>query len=406
MEALGKGGAFGCWFAVVRWPMNPSQRFQTFSELAVLSASVCACALFLGKLIPQAVGWDFPQYFLAVRLPLWTRHNYDEFLRNAHALLAPVGVAYVPPYVRPAVFSLPLWTIMWLPYWTAFRLWAGIQGVAYVLTVWLLKRRLIFIPPLLVGMGIFIPATHGIVNGQDATSMALLCVIGFLLLERGRGTLAGLVFGLCLYKYNLFALLPLFLILRKERRALWSFLVTGMVIAAVSLFLFAPREYLHLLSRIPDLTIGFGPRNIVGLRGVAATVQMPALYWTSAAVVAVATIYAIPRLPFDRAYCATLLGSLLCAYHVTWYDYSIAIFPLLFLLSSPGWTGRAVSFVMLFYPAIWFGNRIIVMCSFILLAWVILIWPVAVEVASKLTRPAPSAAETANSALSPQCAGL
>ena len=186
---------------------------------------------------------------------------------------------------------------------------------------------------------------------------------------------------------------------------MWSFLATGMVIAAVSSCLFSPREYLHLLSRIPDLTIGFGPRNIVGLRGVAATLQMPALYWTSAAVVAGATIYAIPRLPPDRAYCAMLLGSMLCAYHVTWYDYGIAVFPLLFLLSAPGWTGRAVSFVMLFYPAIWFGNQVVVMCSLILLAWLILIWPVVAETALKLTRPMPSAAETANSALSLQCAG-
>lgn len=386
--------------------MDRRQRLQTLGELAVLVASVCGCALFLAKLIPQAVAWDFPQYFLAARLPVWNRPNHDEFLRNAHALLAPVGVAYVPPYVRPAVFSLPLWTIMWLPYWTAFQLWAGIQAASYVLAVWLLKRRLNFIPPLLVGIGVFIPATHGIVNGQDATSVALLCVIGFLLLERGRDTLAGLVFGLCLYKYNLFALLPLFLIRRKARRALWSFLATGMVIAAVSSCLVDPKEYLNLLSKIADLTIDFGPRSIVGLRGVAATLQMPALYWISAAIVTGITIYAIPRLPLDRAYCATLLGSLLCAYHVTWYDYSIAVFPLLFLLSSPGWTGRAVSFVMLFYPAIWFGNRVVLMCSFVLLAWVVLIWPVVAKTARKLTRPAPRAAETANSPLSPQCAGV
>ena len=376
--------------------MNQRQRLQTLGELSVLVASVCGCALFLGKLIPQAVGWDFPQYFLAVRLPVWTRHNYDEFLHNAHALLTPVGVSYVPPYVRPAIFSLPLWTLMWLPYWTAFQVWAGIQGIAYVVTVWLLKRRLHFIPPLLVGMGIFIPATHGIVNGQDAATVALLCVIGFLLLERGRGTLAGLAFGLCMYKFHLFGLLPLFLILRKQRQALWSFLVTGIVVAVVSLCLQSPSEYLDMVVRSPKLGLGFSIRSIVGLRGVAATLQMPALYWMSAAVIAGATIYAIPRLPFDRAFCAMLLGSLLCAYHVTWYDYSIAVFPLLFLLSSPGWTGRSVSFVMLFYPAIWFGNRVVVMCSFILLAWMVLIWPVVVEVA--LARPTPDAAEAANSA--------
>ena len=53
-------------------------------------------------------GWDFSQFYIAASIPtdsLYDRATYEQFGMDE---LAPLGVNYYPPYVRPAVFALPL----------------------------------------------------------------------------------------------------------------------------------------------------------------------------------------------------------------------------------------------------------------------------------------------------------
>ena len=59
--------------------------------------------------------------------------------------------------------------------------------------------------------------------------LALLVLAGFLLLEREQDAMAGAVWALCLYKFNLILWLPLLLLLRGKKLALAAMAGTGVI---------------------------------------------------------------------------------------------------------------------------------------------------------------------------------
>src|SRR6185312_17491223 len=80
---------------------------------------------------PQ-VGWDFPVFYIAGRLPRHLLYNRDAFAAFWQQHLAPLGVPHWAPYVRLSVFSLLLRPIAALPYFHALWLWLGAGLAAYL----------------------------------------------------------------------------------------------------------------------------------------------------------------------------------------------------------------------------------------------------------------------------------
>jgi hypothetical protein len=144
-------------------------------------------------------GWDFPQFYIAASIPvesLYDRAVYEQF---AEKELTPLGVTYFPPYVRPAVFALPLRLLAPLSYRSAQSLFFAVQFALFLVTLWLSGRRFGLSWHLAPLFALFPPAALGIITGQDPHTVGLLVFLGFLLLERDQDAAAGLVWALCLY---------------------------------------------------------------------------------------------------------------------------------------------------------------------------------------------------------------
>ena len=56
----------------------------------------------------KEMGWDFPQFYLASRVPVRELYHRIAYLEWARRLFAGTNIPYFPPYVRPPLFALPL----------------------------------------------------------------------------------------------------------------------------------------------------------------------------------------------------------------------------------------------------------------------------------------------------------
>ena len=283
---------------------------------------------------PQT-GWDFPQFYIAGSLPIDEIYDRAEYEAFANEHLAPLGVEYFPPYVRPAVFATPLEALALLPYEVAVLAFFTLQFLCFCTTLYLLLRRFGLTADLLPIFALFYPAMFGIITGQDAHGLTLLAVAGFLLLERGRDVAGGVVWGLCFYKFNLILWLPVLLLVKARKAALGSMAATGALLALASVALAPAGEYIALLQTIESYTIGFSAAKMIGLRGIAATAGLEAAYPVLAVLLLALGVVVMKRLPLDRAFALALTGSLLCSYHVNWYD-GVLLLPAITLLLAQG----------------------------------------------------------------------
>jgi len=213
-------------------------------------------------------------------------------------------------------------------------LFFAIQFALYLVTLWLAFRRFDLPWDLMPVFALFYPALMGIVTGQDPHTLALLMFSGFLLLENDRDVAAGLVWALCLYKFNLALGLPLLLLVRARWKALGAFAAGGAGLAAASLAIAPASEYLTLLGAIDNYTINFTPEQMIGLRGLAHAAETPSLYPVAALVVAGLSVAHIRRTTLPAAFALAVLGSMLCSYHVNWYDAAILTPCFAFIMSE------------------------------------------------------------------------
>jgi hypothetical protein len=255
--------------------------------------------------------------------------------------------------VRPAIFSLPLRLMMWLPYWTAYVLFAGLQFACYLTAVYLLWQRFAFPMELLVGFGLFYPGMMGIVTGQDSNGLALMLAAGLILLLDERQKAAGIVLALCLYKFNITLLLPVLLLVNKKYEALKWFCGAGALLATGSALVSPPAQYITLLRTIPQYTIGFSAEKMIGLRSLAESLDLPWLFYVFAALTAAGCIWAMRRLPLAEGFCVAVLGALLCAYHVNWYDGAIVLVPMIVAFGSDAKLPKIVTAPLLFFFPLW-----------------------------------------------------
>jgi hypothetical protein len=299
-------------------------------------------------------GWDFPQFYIAARAPTHSLYDRAVFEDVARKYVAPAGVKYFPPYVRPAVFSLPLRLLMWPGYRAAFSGWVAVQVAFLVLSVALLWRGFPAIPGIVVGsLGLLFPAMFGLITGQDANTELVILTLGFTLLCSGRKRAAGLVLGLAVYKFNLVLLVPVFLLVRRQYTSLLWFSGAAVALATASALLASPASYLELLTHIERYTIGFSPDRMLGLRSLVYAAGAPWLFWIVAPCVAVLAAWAMRVLPMAEAFSVAVLSSLLCAWHAGWYDATLLIFPMMVASRARGATARKLIAAALLIVPIW-----------------------------------------------------
>jgi hypothetical protein len=287
----------------------------------VLAWAVLCAAGFALLLVPAISalggGWDFLPIYTAGRLA-GTPHLYDP----AAVRRAEIAAAHLTGpsllFTRLPFVAALAWPLARLPYDAAHAVWMALRLIAVFGFILLWPHSPRWLTTLACAW--FVPLAGAIANGQDSPFLLLSLAIAERWRER-RPFAAGLALSLCLAKFHLFLLLPVFLWIHRRR------LIPGFLAgcAALGLLSFAaagpswPRAYLHVL-RLPQ--INPGARAMPNLHGL--QLAMPLEIALSLAVLAAAAL-AIRRLSDGPAFAVTLAGGILLSYHAYFADLTLLL---------------------------------------------------------------------------------
>lgn len=295
----------------------------------------------------QFAGLDFPGFWVAGRIDPAHLYNAEVFQSFGRELLKPQHIDYINVYSRPAVFSLPLRLWMQQPYEQAFVTWIAVQVVASLAFLFLVWRVYRPDPRVMAALLLLWPAVSAVITGHDVAMLGCLMMAGLLALESGRQVLAGVLWGLCLYKFNLALCLPLLLLWHQKWRATTAFAVTGAVLALASAAIASPMEYVTLLGRLHEVSADYRVVQVNSLRGITAKLGVgPAYPWLAVAAWA-AALWVISKVNLSRGIAVGVFTSLITAYHVGEYDYTLLWIPVGLMLAQGGWFSRTLAAVAL-----------------------------------------------------------
>jgi hypothetical protein len=310
------------------------------------------CAYLAYLLNGNPPGWDFPAFYVAGKVPLRSLYNIEVFRAGGEGLAAQ-GVKYIPPYVRPAVFAVPLKALALLPFRTALWLWMSAGLCAYAIAMWLLFRRFSLVGVLLPAFAIFFPAILGIQMGQDSTIYLLALTVVLLLLLDGHDLAAGIVLGFCCYKFNLMFFIPPLLFIHRRWKVLNSWILVSVLLAISSMILAPASEYLAMIHNIPNLTTYY---RTGGVRGVLLAFGMPGLYLPFFLAGSGLTLYCMTRCKLAEGYALAVVACLALAYHSGYYDYVLLALPMVVVWSDMNTWGawnRRFLLAWLLLPGLW-----------------------------------------------------
>jgi hypothetical protein len=259
------------------------------------------------------------------------------------------------PVNRLPFYGLFLKPLTLLPYTVALRFWFAFQFacvcgfVASLPPAYRLQAAVVccWSYPLFFALAI----------GQDLPLMLLAAGLSARLYHTGRFVWAGLALSVCLIKFHLLLLLPVFILARKERRLAAGFL-TGCGIAFLLSVAAAgwsfPVAYLNAL-RGPNANLS--QSTMPNLNGLLTTLHAPPwAEFVGAFVVVLAAWFIARRSGTLHAVAGTTAGSLLVSHHAYVQDCSILIPGILGLLvvSRSGFT-RLIAFFLL-VPAVYIAS--------------------------------------------------
>lgn len=210
------------------------RREKTQSTIALGVAFVLGLAfsIWFAVLNRAAFGADYTQFYSGSRVA-GTGHLYDrEALRKAGAV---GGLSSRLPVV---IYGHKI--LSGLPYRVAQLIWlaSGIAALAFFAAFWPGASRVF----MMIALAWSMPATLGLVHGQDIAFWLMFFAAGLLLLERKRPWAAGVAFALCICKFHLALGIPIMLAAQKR----WKTMIAGAgVVSALiaSCFLIEGREW-------------------------------------------------------------------------------------------------------------------------------------------------------------------
>ena len=243
----------------------------------------------------------------------------------------------VVPFVRPSYYALVLSPISRFPFEDAFWIWTAWHSLLLVACwVWAVRR---FGWDALIFAVMYFPGAAGIIHGQDAVVMLVIGIAGYVLADRGRNFWGGFVWGLGLIKFHLLLLLPLAMLVRRERTMLAGF-VSSACAALLSFIALSGvagvRTYLDLLQRDDLKELSPGLEEMVNVHAITANLRQESavLSGVLVAVVIGLVLVSVWRAPLWRWVAASLTGCILAPPHAYAYDASIlllAVWPVLFV---------------------------------------------------------------------------
>ena len=292
-----------------------------------------ATAIFVWQTIPIALTHDFLNFYSAASLARDGRiaEVYDDsplLQRQRELMPQPQPITR---FDRPAVYAFLLSPLTWLPYKSAYFLWAGVQFLKLAASwTWAARRygaaaisyTCLYIPPLL-----------GIAHGQDCIIPVVALVAAYLLAERKREFLSGLVLGAGLFKFHLFFLWPLALASQKRWKMLAGLAAMGTAELLASVYLVGSSgvaSYIRLLQSANTQPLSPAPQKVLSIWGVLANLGIDNR--TAGIVLTVAGGFAVivmlRRAGLEKLFAVATVGSLALAPHVYLYDAATLLLPI------------------------------------------------------------------------------
>jgi hypothetical protein len=235
--------------------------------------------------------------------------------RNAQVELATGGATgRVLRYIRPPFQAVMFRPLAALPFLLAYRIYVLLSLFALVgfVLLWPGPDR----AALALACCWSLPVSAVFANGQDVAFLLLWLALAARWHDR-RPVWAGMALALCAAKFQLFLLIPLWLLAQRRWRMLSGLAAGGGILTAIS-FLFEGWTWpQRMLAAVRSPLIGPGEWIMPNLHGLwLGRSSHPVVEGASVlAVTAVVALIAMWRSQFTPGLCAALVGSLLISYH-------------------------------------------------------------------------------------------
>ena len=263
---------------------------------------------------------DFRQFYIGGKLAAsgssYSQNRIVEAQREAFGYsnlhLTPVRLPFYYVLLSPLA-RLPYRFALWL--WTASTILAAIFFVSLYPGV----RRSQFA----IAACWSLPLVFSIAIGQDLSFVLLILAVTLRVLYAGNPLLAGLILSLCAIKFNLFLLLPILFLGKREWRLAAGFCSGTILLLAVS-FIAGPGWIQSYIALILDPAVDPNSPLMPNLHSLVASIPGRGFveFFLSLTLIALVWII-VRRARFDVALAATLLGSILLTRHAYLQDCAI-----------------------------------------------------------------------------------
>jgi hypothetical protein len=255
---------------------------------------------------------DFRQFYIGAKLAgsgsFYNKTRTEEAQREVFGY----SNQHLTPVRLPFYYSL-LAPLARLPYRLALWLWNITTILAALLfaSVYPGVRRI----HLAVACCWSLPLVFSIAIGQDVSFILLILAVTLRVLYVGSPLLAGLILSLCIIKFNLFLLLPLLFLGKRQWRLAAGFFIGTILLLTVSVIA-GPGWLRSYIALILDPAVDPNSLLMPNLHSMVAHIpgQEIVEFFISLTVVAIVW-WIVRRACFDVALAATLLGSILLTRH-------------------------------------------------------------------------------------------
>lgn len=297
-------------------------------------------------------------------------YDYPAELKFQNMAVSQADIAL--PFIHPAAEALLFVPLSLLSYRAAYLVFLALNALALSLSYWLLRPSMKKLAAIYAWLPAamflaFLPVAAALLNGQDSLLLLTLLAAAFAYLRRDRDLTAGMLVGLCLFKFQIaLPIAALFLVWRYWRFCI-GFAVSGVVVGLGSVSLVGitqsvayVRSLIHMstsTSDIHQLIYGIYPvamPNIYGLLFGMFQRSVPHTWIHISAVVASGVLFCYVAAMSQKkrgtdALLVAIPASTLISYHLLIHDLSILLIPIVIMLDrfiefegSSFWQARVI----------------------------------------------------------------
>jgi hypothetical protein len=328
------------WVKTGAW-LNPGRVRAYLILLALANLLSLGWLLFsaAGGLDPQGrlLGTDFVSFWAAGQVLLDGGNPYHAAVHAAVQERIWPGQTGYTAFFYPPLFLPWCWPLGFVGYFPALAGWLAITGAAYVAAIRCWSGRINWL-----ALAAFPPVLITLTHGQTAFLLAAMLGAGFWAAASGRSALAGILFGLAVFKPQFGVLVPVALLASREWRVIGWAMATALASAALVTLAFGGDLWTSWLAIAAPAQAAMA-NGVIGFAKMQSLFAAARLLGASAGLayvlqvmLAVTAAVALAIVAWRRGLtlevgAAALAGSLLATPFVLDYDFAVLAFPLVLL---------------------------------------------------------------------------